>query len=173
MLSTRDTGIRAVRKGASVQSWRASTPRAVLEHLVEVYGLETAPVLLRKFEEHVRANDSLLSTIVEYWFTNNLNSLIAAQQRATPQHAAQVAAIREKATRDVRETVTKGGRNPRTSNAARPQDAERQAAAGLHGRGMPYPQQHSGPVARGNRQGGSGKAEGGRGADRGSSVRAV
>jgi hypothetical protein len=95
------------RRGASVQSWRAATPRAVLEQLVEVHGTRDRAGLLRKFEEHVRANDSLLSTVVEYWFTNNLNSLIAAQQRATPQHAAQVAAIREKAARDVRETVTK------------------------------------------------------------------
>jgi hypothetical protein len=107
MLSTRDTGIRAVRKGASVQSWRASTPRALLEHLVEAHGLEDRAFLLRKFEETARQNDGLLSTIVEYWFTNNLNSLIAAQQRATPQNVAQVAAIREKATSEVRETVTR------------------------------------------------------------------
>lgn len=94
-------------RGATVQSWRASSPRALLERLVAVHGFEDREQLLRIFEEHVRGNDALISTIIEYWYTNNLNSLIAAQHRAKPEEALQMASVREKANREARETVTK------------------------------------------------------------------
>lgn len=84
-----DTG---VVRGASVQSWRAANPRELLKGIMEANRGADRIALFRLFRERLKEDDAedFLETIVEYWFANNYQSLVAAtiqRSRATREEA--------------------------------------------------------------------------------------
>lgn len=102
------------RRGASIQSWRATSPRALLDHLYERNPEFSRDQLLKRFEECVRERDDFIKSIIEYWFTNNYNSLLRLRESAIRERGGvglgtspEVVAVREKAAREARETITK------------------------------------------------------------------
>lgn len=64
--------------GAKVQSWRRANPRNLLRCLMEENPKSGKDEIFRKFRSELkgRNRDDLISSIVEYWLTNNYHSLI-------------------------------------------------------------------------------------------------
>lgn len=69
-----DTGI----TGAKRQSWKHENPRDVLKNIIEQNGRAAKEELLAIFTRTMfeKRNHALIETIIEYWFANNLNSLL-------------------------------------------------------------------------------------------------
>lgn len=69
-----DTGI----TGAKRQSWRHDNPRDVLKNIIEKNQQASKEKLLEIFTQTMfkKDNHALIETIIEYWFANNLNSLL-------------------------------------------------------------------------------------------------
>jgi hypothetical protein len=69
-----DTGI----TGAKRQSWRHDNPRDTLRNIIEGNPTAGKEKLLELFTDIVlkTKNQALLETIIEYWFANNLTSLL-------------------------------------------------------------------------------------------------
>jgi hypothetical protein len=69
-----DTGI----TGAKRQSWRHDNPRDTLKKIIEENPRAAKERLLEMFMQIVleRGKRVLLETIIEYWFANNLHSLL-------------------------------------------------------------------------------------------------
>jgi hypothetical protein len=74
MMTHIDTGI----TGAKRQSWKHDNPRDLLKTIIEKNPQASKEVLLKKFSETIfqKHNFKLLETMVEYWFANNLHSLL-------------------------------------------------------------------------------------------------
>lgn len=63
--------------GAKVQSWRDANPRELLKKLIDENPNGDPAYLLPLFRDLVeRADKDYLGAIIEYWFTNNFNSLM-------------------------------------------------------------------------------------------------
>jgi hypothetical protein len=69
-----DTGI----TGAKRQSWKHDNPRDVLINIIDEHPSDAKESLLELFTQVVleKGRRGLLETIIEYWFANNLNSLL-------------------------------------------------------------------------------------------------
>lgn len=69
-----DTGI----TGAKRQSWKHDNPRDVLKNIIEKNVRASKEELLGIFTQSLfeKGNQALLETVIEYWFANNLNSLL-------------------------------------------------------------------------------------------------
>jgi hypothetical protein len=69
-----DTGV----TGAKRQSWRHDNPRDTLRNIIEGNPRAGKEELLELFRDVVlkSKNQALLETIIEYWFANNLTSLL-------------------------------------------------------------------------------------------------
>ena len=94
--------------GAKVQSWRRANPRDVLKQIMEeAANPKDKAALMSAFRERVRGEDGedYLDSIIEYWFTNNYNSLM--DERFRPKRRS--SAKSEKATKvaELKEVVTK------------------------------------------------------------------
>lgn len=78
--------------GAKVQSWRKANPRDVLKTIMADVG-DNRSKALKVFREKVLSEDGepYLEAIVEYWFTNNYNSLIYETRK--PDNAREVETI--------------------------------------------------------------------------------
>jgi hypothetical protein len=65
--------------GAKVQSWNRANPRDLLKKLLEAHGdRDDKDKMLKLFYEKLEeADKAYTDAIVEYWFTNNYNSLTA------------------------------------------------------------------------------------------------
>jgi hypothetical protein len=74
-----DTGI----TGAKRQSWKHDNPRDTLKKIIEENPSAAKEQLLNIFTQTVfeRGNRSLLETIIEYWFANNLHSLLNSDSK--------------------------------------------------------------------------------------------
>ena len=64
--------------GAKRQSWRQGNPRELLKRLIDELGSTDRERLFVEFIEQAFApgNRPILESIAEYWFSNNLNSLL-------------------------------------------------------------------------------------------------
>jgi hypothetical protein len=69
-----DTGI----TGAKRQSWKHDNPRDVLKNIIEKNSRAAKEELLGIFTQTMfeKGNRALIETVIEYWFANNLNSLL-------------------------------------------------------------------------------------------------
>lgn len=76
--------------GAKRQSWRPDNPRVWLKKLLEQNPKASKEELLEIFSTSIlqKANQSLLLTIIEYWFANNLHSLLAGDDELKKEFAA-------------------------------------------------------------------------------------
>lgn len=99
-----DTGTR----GAKVQSWRAANPRDLLKRVIDDNPGADRAALLKMFNEALQDDgDDYIETIIEYWFTNNYQSLVAprfaqeAKRQETYNQA--VAGIREQLRKRIEE----------------------------------------------------------------------
>jgi hypothetical protein len=87
--------------GAKIQSWKKANPRDLLREVMENNVGLNKDTTLSRFKDalDVATNSSdLISVIVEYWFSNNYNSLLDNRQKpkTTPSDAKnRVAAIKE------------------------------------------------------------------------------
>lgn len=67
--------------GAKVQTWLSVSPREVLKNIIDGdphIGKEQA---LLEFKRRIINNDLMVDAIIEYWFTNNYNSLVSIPER--------------------------------------------------------------------------------------------
>ena len=64
--------------GAKRQSWRQGNPRELLKRVIDDLGTTDRERLMREFFDQVfiPGNRPVLESIVEYWFSNNLDSLL-------------------------------------------------------------------------------------------------
>jgi len=64
--------------GAKRQSWRQGNPRELLKRIIDELGTTDRDRLLGEFTEQalLPGNRPILETVLEYWFSNNLNSLM-------------------------------------------------------------------------------------------------
>lgn len=77
--------------GAKRQSFRKVSARDLLKRIMEAHPrTATSSELLRAFAAKAREDEDCIDTIIEYWFTNNYRSLLAAPRRS-------VVAVREEA----------------------------------------------------------------------------
>lgn len=78
-----DTGI----TGAKRQSWMHDNPRDILRTIIKDNAQAGRETLLELFTKAVfdNGNRGLLETIIEYWFTNNLSSLLRSDSRLKAQ----------------------------------------------------------------------------------------
>lgn len=69
--------------GAKRQSWKHDNPRDVLINIIDEDPQASKEKLLETFTETVlgKGNRGLLETIIEYWFANNLYSLLNSDIR--------------------------------------------------------------------------------------------
>jgi hypothetical protein len=69
-----DTGI----TGAKRQSWKHDNPRDVLKKIIEQNARAAKEDLLEIFTRAMfeKGNRALIETVIEYWFANNLHSLL-------------------------------------------------------------------------------------------------
>jgi hypothetical protein len=74
-----DTGI----TGAKRQSWKHDNPRDVLKNILEQNARAAKEELLEIFTRTMfeKGNRALIETVIEYWFANNLNSLLNSDSR--------------------------------------------------------------------------------------------
>jgi len=74
-----DTGI----TGAKRQSWKHDNPRDALKNIISDNPKAGKEELLEKFTQTVfqKYNRGLIETIIEYWFANNLNSLLNSNSK--------------------------------------------------------------------------------------------
>lgn len=99
--------------GAFRSSWRARNPRAILEEIVAANPREKGQTdreyeaaLLVFFEDAARkADESTISTIIEYWFTNNYRSLMRATAVEDPDAVRLRKLEAEKITQSVRSAI--------------------------------------------------------------------
>src|SRR6187549_1357867 len=75
------------KRGASSQSWRTANPRGLLGSLITKFPKKEGQSendyreqMLDTFSNLALNNNKMLLSIIEYWFTNNYRSLLAAQQ---------------------------------------------------------------------------------------------
>lgn len=78
-----DTGI----TGAKRQSWKHDNPREILISIIDEYPSAGKDKLLKFFTQKVfeKENRTLLETIIEYWFANNLYSLLNSDPKLKKQ----------------------------------------------------------------------------------------
>lgn len=64
--------------GAKRQSWRHGNPRELLKRIIDELATTDRDRLFAEFTDQVflPGNRPVLESVVEYWFTNNLNSLL-------------------------------------------------------------------------------------------------
>jgi len=101
--------------GAFRSSWRAKNPRALLEQIVADAPRQKGQTereyeasLLAIFEEAARmTGGELISTIIEYWFTNNYRSLVRSATKSDPEVVKLRKLEAEKVQQSVREAVHK------------------------------------------------------------------
>lgn len=89
-----DTGI----TGAKRQSWKHDNPRDVLKNVIEKNGRSSKEELLRIFTQTIfeKGNRALIETVIEYWFANNLNSLLNSDSQLREQFSKpQISKIKE------------------------------------------------------------------------------
>jgi hypothetical protein len=89
-----DTGI----TGAKRQSWKHDNPREVLISIIDQHPSAAKEELLEIFTQSVleKGRRTLLETIIEYWFANNLHSLLNSDSGLRKQFSApQVSKIKE------------------------------------------------------------------------------
>lgn len=96
-----DTGM----LGAKRVSWRHGNPREMLKRIIDELGTSDRDRLLREFNDQVfaRGNRAVLESIVEYWFANNLNSLLDRSALVTTRKRLRTAA--QKRTAEVRQEI--------------------------------------------------------------------
>lgn len=90
-----DTGI----TGAKRQSWRQDNPRDTLKTIIEEHPKADREKLLEIFTQTVfdRNQRGLLETIIEYWFANNLSSLLHSDSKLRAEFARpQISKIKDK-----------------------------------------------------------------------------
>lgn len=75
-----NTGI----NGAKVQSWKSANPRDILKRLMEENPQMEKPALLAALRHELLAEDRIeyLDAVIEYWFSNNYQSLVAPRTSA-------------------------------------------------------------------------------------------
>jgi hypothetical protein len=71
-------------RGATFQSWKASSPRELLASIVNGNDGKSRDELLLLFNRAVRENDKILDTLIEYWFNNNFKSLKRLSEQPEP-----------------------------------------------------------------------------------------
>lgn len=107
-MSSLETGI----YGAKVQSWRNANPRDVLKQIIDsAVNPNDRPAIHSALREKVlrEGDEDYLDSIIEYWFTNNYNSLMLERSRprlrtsALALQAARAAEYREKVTTAIRQ----------------------------------------------------------------------
>lgn len=86
------------RLGAKVQSWKKSNPRDVLKEIVEKNPGASKASLHEELVRKVITDEEMMNSIIEYWFTNNYNSLTDGRfaeppEKRSHQSAQRVAAI--------------------------------------------------------------------------------
>jgi hypothetical protein len=89
-----DTGI----TGAKRQSWSHDNPRDVLKSIIEQNGRAAKEELLEIFTRTLfeKGNRALMETVIEYWFANNLHSLLNSDSNLREQFTKpQVSKIKE------------------------------------------------------------------------------
>jgi hypothetical protein len=89
-----DTGI----TGAKRQSWKHDNPRDVLKSIIESNAHAAKEELLEIFTQAMfeKGNRALIETVIEYWFANNLNSLLHSDSSLRDQFTGpRVAKIKE------------------------------------------------------------------------------
>lgn len=82
--------------GASVQSWAKANPRDVLKETLERHPTESSENIFRIVKEIILAEDELVESVIEYWFSNNYRSLremmVPVEQRRK-RHSKRAAAV--------------------------------------------------------------------------------
>ncbi len=101
-----DTGLR----GATGQSWRGANPRDLLRRVMNDHPGADRVALFRLFVDKLKEDEEAeyMETIIEYWFTNNYHSLLAASgtaSSATSQTAAQRTAALEGTKQKLRDKI--------------------------------------------------------------------
>src|SRR5215471_3987531 len=90
-----DTGI----TGAKRQSWRHDNPRDTLRNIIEGNPHADKEKLLTLFKDIILKvkNQAILETIIEYWFANNLSSLLQSDADLKKQFSApNIAKLKDK-----------------------------------------------------------------------------
>lgn len=80
-------------QGAKRQSWYPSNPRALLKGLIDDNPKASEATLKRMLKEVLLQEQDYLDAVVDYWFGNNLRSIVAeepAPKRPRPAAAAKI-----------------------------------------------------------------------------------
>lgn len=70
--------------GAKVQTWRRNSPRELLKRLMEEKPTDSKEAILEALQTELKDDVELLDAVIEYWFTNNYNSLVASLDPIAP-----------------------------------------------------------------------------------------